>query len=92
MNFRIHQDIMEEFFTIAEKWIDQGYRSLVVVNVKQAVYRWRGGDLTLLQNGVEHSVGRDSVNYELDTNYRSAVNVVDFNNELFKTAAIRVGR
>ncbi|HEY8935259.1 MAG TPA: UvrD-helicase domain-containing protein [Cyclobacteriaceae bacterium] len=82
----------KNFLPLLKNSLDQGYRSLVVGDVKQAVYRWRGGDLTLLQNGVVQSVGSDNVEVtELDTNYRSAVNVVDFNNELFKTAAVRVG-
>jgi len=37
---------MEEFFYIAEKWIDQGYRSLVVGDVKNKPYT--GGVVAIL--------------------------------------------
>lgn len=68
--------------------LDQGYPGLVVGDVKQAIYRWRGGDLNLLQNQITNLVGNDRVNVkELDTNWRSARQVVSFNNALFKNAA-----
>lgn len=68
--------------------LDQGYPSLVVGDVKQAIYRWRGGDLSLLQNRIAGIIGADRVHTQtLDSNFRSAAAVVDFNNQLFKTAA-----
>lgn len=68
--------------------LDQGYPGLVVGDVKQAIYRWRGGDLNLLQNDVVSKIGVERVDVkELDTNFRSAKAVVGFNNSLFKTAA-----
>jgi ATP-dependent helicase/nuclease subunit A len=68
--------------------LDQGYPSLVVGDVKQAIYRWRGGDLNLLQKDVTHVIGDERVNaQELDRNFRSATQIVNFNNELFKAAA-----
>ncbi len=41
--------------------LDQGYRSLVVGDVKQAIYRWRGGDLKLLQEEVESQIGGERI-------------------------------
>jgi ATP-dependent helicase/nuclease subunit A len=68
--------------------LDQGYPSLVVGDVKQAIYRWRGGDLNLLQDGIIPVIGEHRVNaQELDRNFRSATQIVNFNNELFKSAA-----
>jgi ATP-dependent exoDNAse (exonuclease V) beta subunit len=68
--------------------LDQGYPGLVVGDVKQAIYRWRGGDLNLLQNEIVARIGEDRVNVrELDRNFRSSKAVVSFNNALFKTAA-----
>lgn len=68
--------------------LDQGYPSLVVGDVKQAIYRWRGGDLNLLQNEIVARIGEERVETrELDTNFRSAKAVIGFNNALFKTAA-----
>jgi ATP-dependent helicase/nuclease subunit A len=76
------------FLPLVANSLDQGYRSLVVGDVKQAIYRWRGGDLTLLQQHVENNIGEFRVDSrELDTNYRSASAVVDLNNKLFRAAA-----
>lgn len=82
----------KNFLPLLKNGLDQGYRSLVVGDVKQAIYRWRGGDLKLLQQEVEQTIGNEMVNVtELDTNYRSAIHVVDFNNAVFKTASIIIG-
>jgi ATP-dependent helicase/nuclease subunit A len=68
--------------------LDQGHSSLVVGDVKQAIYRWRGGDLNLLQNEVEKNVGKDRVSImNLDSNFRSSSAIVDFNNAIFSTAS-----
>lgn len=68
--------------------LDQGHQSLVVGDVKQAIYRWRGGDLSLLQEKIVDLIGEDRVDIqELDNNFRSASRIVQFNNALFKTAS-----
>ena len=68
--------------------LDQGQNCLVVGDVKQAIYRWRGGDLKLLQEQVIIDVGahRSGIQ-ELGRNFRSASTIVEFNNEVFKTAS-----
>ncbi len=71
--------------------LDQGYPGMLVGDVKQAVYRWRGGDLSLLQNRVLDQVGAERVSvHELDKNYRSTPAVVDFNNTFFDAASKNV--
>lgn len=68
--------------------LDQGHRSLVVGDVKQAIYRWRGGNLNLLQQEIENHIGKERTALKnLDTNFRSAKNLVAFNNAVFETAA-----
>lgn len=67
--------------------LDQGYPSMVVGDVKQAIYRWRGGDLNLLQEGIGAAVGNRVKEEKLKQNFRSAQCVVGFNNALFETAA-----
>lgn len=70
---------------------DQGYFSLIVGDVKQSIYRWRSGDLEILQKHVVTEFGEEQTEIiPLDTNFRSAGNVVDFNNTMFKAAAARV--
>ncbi|HRI80363.1 MAG TPA: UvrD-helicase domain-containing protein, partial [Cyclobacteriaceae bacterium] len=76
----------KNFLPLLTNGLDQGYPSLVVGDVKQAIYRWRGGDLNLLQSEVEKHIGKERVTVKvLDSNFRSAANIVRFNNELFGT-------
>lgn len=78
----------KNFLPLLTNSLDQGYPSMVVGDVKQAIYRWRGGDLDLLQQQVEKQVGHSRVaTYELLSNYRSASNIISFNNSVFKAAA-----
>ena len=78
----------KNFMPLLINSLDQGYRSIIVGDVKQAVYRWRGGDLTLLQREVRDQIGAHrTYTQELDKNYRSASEIVSFNNAIFKSAA-----
>lgn len=61
---------------------------LLVGDVKQSIYRWRGGDVNLLM----HQAATDLANHSpaesaLDTNYRSSKNIITFNNAFFQTAS-----
>ena len=70
--------------------------SLIIGDVKQSIYRWRGGDSSLLGTEVQdkdfprQSLVKGSAPGE-NTNYRSAHTVVKFNNTLFKVIAERNG-
>ncbi len=78
----------KNFLPLLVNSLDQGYTSLVVGDVKQAIYRWRGGDLNLLQKNIENHIGKErSAILRLNRNFRSAASVINFNNELFKSAA-----
>ncbi len=82
----------KNFLPLLGNSLDQGYPSMVVGDVKQAIYRWRGGDLNLLQEQLEKSVGPHRVDVqELTSNYRSAKEIVNFNNLLFETASKLAG-
>ncbi len=62
----------------------EGNPNLVVGDVKQSIYRWRNGDWQLLHQQVKEELGKYKVEEKvLKENWRSAKNVVDFNNELF---------
>lgn len=54
---------------------------LIVGDVKQSIYRWRGGDWRILQQGVSDVLGREDTHTEImDNNYRSLKQIVEFNN------------
>ena len=73
---------------LLQESLDNGKTGMIVGDVKQSIYRWRGGDLTLLQEKVQEDLGQDRVQVrELVSNYRSASKVVEFNNSLFESMA-----
>ena len=58
---------------------------LIVGDVKQSIYRWRNGDWQILLQRARADVGALQVlDDSLDENYRSAANIIDFNNFLFR--------
>lgn len=65
---------------------EDGY-ALVVGDVKQSIYRFRNGDWKLLHNGVDDAFGGAVEKHNLEFNWRSKRNVIEFNNSLFKYAA-----
>jgi ATP-dependent helicase/nuclease subunit A len=80
------------FLPLLKEASDQGNQSVIVGDVKQSIYRWRGGDLELLQSEVIKEFGTDRTDVvSLDTNYRSAGKLVDFNNKFFQAASKLVG-
>ena len=64
----------------------QGGESLIVGDVKQSIYRWRGSDWKLLDQKIPEEFDGHEEEI-LDTNYRSLPEVVNFNNEFFKYSA-----
>ncbi len=78
----------QNFDPLVRDALDQNHRSMIVGDVKQSVYRWRGGDLELLQSKAKISIGEyRSEEIVLNKNFRSAAQLVDFNNKFFATAS-----
>ena len=69
----------------------QGGENLIVGDVKQSIYRWRGSDWKLLDETVpsEFDGYKETV---LDTNFRSLSAIVEFNNDFFNIAAKALDR
>ncbi|MGC4022077.1 MAG: UvrD-helicase domain-containing protein [Cyclobacteriaceae bacterium] len=68
--------------------LDSGHHNLIVGDVKQAIYRWRGGNQHLLQEAIE-TVGTNRTETKLlNSNFRSSKEIVAFNNEFFKTSSV----
>jgi ATP-dependent exoDNAse (exonuclease V) beta subunit len=64
----------------------QGYANLLVGDVKQSIYRWRGSNWKLLNHQVEVEF-KESNLHTLTTNRRSQETIVLFNNHFFSTAS-----
>ncbi len=74
----------KNFKPLIENSLSQGYFNMVVGDVKQSIYRWRGGDWQLLLHGIEKDIGALLTEREnLATNYRSQSKVIQFNNAFF---------
>ncbi len=61
-------------------------RVFIVGDVKQSIYRWRGGDWKILHSLAKQDLGAQSVTVEtLRDNYRSLPSVVGFNNSVIES-------
>lgn len=59
---------------------------LIVGDTKQSIYRWRNGDWNILHKHAKLDIGEANVLEEsLAENYRSAENIITFNNFLYKS-------
>ncbi len=68
--------------------LSEGNEAMIVGDVKQSIYRWRNGDWSLLAEGVESEFRRFGTNeVVLGNNWRSAQEIVGFNNLFFRKAA-----
>lgn len=76
------------FKPLIQNSLAENNANLIVGDIKQSIYRWRGGDWRLLLNQVEKEIGAGYIETRtLDTNWRSKKNIVDFNNFVFYHAA-----
>ena len=83
----------DNFSPLLEESLSRNFENLVVGDPKQSIYRWRNSDASLMtQTLPEDFAGRIDATHELDTNWRSAAEIIDFNNEFFKFAAAEMDK
>ncbi len=102
MGVRLEHFLIDEFQdTSALQWqnlwplvhnaLSQDGDSLVIGDEKQSIYRWRNSDSEILHTGIEKQLTQVGLSPKLSggntTNYRSAHQVVRFNNTLFSYLA-----
>lgn len=71
------------FIPLLEESLGRADESLLVGDVKQSIYRWRNGDWKILHEDVNGKFGSRVKDKNLDYNYRSEKNIIDFNNYLY---------
>lgn len=77
----------QNLLPLVENSLAEGNEVLIVGDVKQSIYRFRGGNLNLLLRQIQEDL---AVYYTPETeriladNYRSLQQIVDFNNKLFE--------
>ena len=102
LGVRFDHFLLDEFQDTAQvQWMNfypllansegQGGENLIVGDVKQSIYRWRGSDWKLLDKIVPETFENHEEKV-LDTNYRSLSSVVGFNNGFFSAAAKVIDR
>jgi ATP-dependent helicase/nuclease subunit A len=65
-----------------------GNNNLLVGDVKQSIYRWRNSSWEVLANKVQLDYIQESIRIEnLEINWRSSEEIVNFNNQLFPKAS-----
>lgn len=75
------------FKPLIQDTLSAGNFSMVVGDIKQSIYRWRGGNWKILLEQIRKDIGEDYIQDEgLSTNRRSKQNIVEFNNDLFNQA------
>lgn len=75
----------ENLFPLIENALGSDYFSMAVGDGKQSIYRWRGGDVEIMENDVKNRILPEQLAIKLlDNNYRSRRNIVTFNNAFFQ--------
>ncbi|MFI3279692.1 MAG: UvrD-helicase domain-containing protein [Rikenellaceae bacterium] len=75
------------FLPLLENAMSQSEKSsvLIVGDIKQSIYRWRGGDWRILHSRAKEELGKHNTQVvNLKENYRSLPNIVEFNNSLIE--------
>ena len=81
----------ENFRPLLQNSVAQGNDSLVVGDVKQSIYRWRGSDWSLLGSRLQQEFSSAHVD-TLQENHRTCHRIVEFNNGFFAYAAEALDR
>jgi len=78
----------KNFHPLMANSLSAGKFNLVVGDVKQSIYRWRNSDWKLLDEQILTDFRPEQIHEEnLETNWRSDKNIIDFNNSFFRRAA-----
>ncbi len=78
----------ENFLPLLDNAISQSQANsvLIVGDIKQSIYRWRGGDWRILHSLAKEQLGAENTEViNLKANYRSLPSIVRFNNSLIET-------
>ena len=77
----------QNFDPLIENARAQSDTIMLVGDAKQSIYRWRGGNPSQMIGLIENKEELNIKVQELDTNWRSHENIIQFNNELYSHIA-----
>lgn len=74
----------ENLFPLIENALAYDYFNMAVGDGKQSIYRWRGGDVEIMETDITSRIHPDQLSIKpLEKNYRSCRGIVEFNNRFF---------
>lgn len=77
----------DNFRPLVGNSLASGNSNWIVGDVKQSIYRWRNTDWKILAERLEYDLGAPYVTIKtLDRNWRSAPEIIQFNNTFFRNA------
>jgi len=79
----------ENLFMMVEDALSSGGSLFYVGDKKQAIYRFRGGEVSLIDSAKHHFKGFNLIEEPLNMNYRSQKEIVGFNNVVFSEDNLR---
>jgi len=71
------------FLPLISESLANGNFNMAVGDGKQSIYRWRAGDVTIMEQQLPRDLGYNLVSETLQNNFRSRLDIVKFNNDLF---------
>lgn len=75
----------ENLFPLIENSMSYDSFNMSVGDGKQSIYRWRGGDVEIMENDIQNRFSKEQIKINsLIKNFRSRKNIVDFNNSFFR--------
>jgi ATP-dependent exoDNAse (exonuclease V) beta subunit len=76
----------ENLFPLIDNALGSGLFSMAVGDGKQSIYRWRGGNVEIMETDIKGKIIPEQLTIkELGKNFRSRKNIVDFNNRFFES-------
>ncbi|MCK4765613.1 MAG: UvrD-helicase domain-containing protein, partial [Candidatus Aminicenantes bacterium] len=74
----------ENLLPLFRNALGEGFFSMAVGDGKQSIYRWRGGDVEIMEQELQNRLPAGQLEIKrLHKNFRSSRNVVEFNNSFF---------
>ncbi|MCU0285638.1 MAG: UvrD-helicase domain-containing protein [Acidobacteria bacterium] len=75
----------ENLYPLIDNALGSDFFSMAVGDGKQSIYRWRGGDVEIMENDIKNRIMPEQLSINpLDKNFRSLQNIVAFNNSFFQ--------
>lgn len=76
----------ENFKPLLEESLASNNENLIVGDVKQSIYRFRNSDSNILSTQIDKDFGNQINTHNMECNWRSRENIINFNNNLYEKA------